>query len=212
MKRIGSNPNNDMRYAIILLAFLILGCNQPKDKTLVKTPAQDVKKTVAKDSLQPAIIDTIVLKDINSDKIPDTAFVYTPPTLASFDEKGNIEFEMGCADNNCFNKITFSCALPEIVFKESVWGAVENAGDLDGDGIAELLFVPGWFTSSMTKLYLYTYKKGKWEINTTVEYRRGDEPFKPNPVVRKGSKYYLRGVDLSDGEDKPYEVPIKFRK
>ena len=211
MKRIGWNLNPNMKYATLLFALLIIGCNQPKEQAAVKPKTAAVAKTIAKDSLLPAIIDTIVLKDINNDKISDTAFIYTPPTLATFDETGKIEFEMGCANNNCFNKITFSCALPEIVFKESVWGRIENAGDLNGDGISELLFAPDWFLSSMGHLYLYTLSNGKWEINTSVEYRRNDEPLHPH-LVRKGKKYYLRGTDLSDGEDRRYEVQIKFKQ
>ena len=198
-----------MKYATLVFIFLMIGCNEQQKET-VKTKSAAVKKTAAKDSLMPAVIDTIVLKDINNDKISDTAFVYTPPTMASLDENGKVEFAMGCAGQDCFNKIAFSCALPEIVFKESVWGWIENAGDLDGDGLSELLFVPGWFSSSLTRLYLYTYKNGQWEISTSVAYRRSEELLKGN-LIRKDKKYYLRGVDLSDGEDRSYEVPIKLR-
>ncbi|HMI06212.1 MAG TPA: hypothetical protein VK528_01600 [Flavobacterium sp.] len=199
-----------MKYPLLIFIFLLLCCNKPKDNAPIKAPVSVAKTIATKDSLFSATTDTIILKDINSDKINDTAFVYTPPTLAVLDAKGNVEFGVGCPDNHCYNKITFSCKLPEIAFEESVWGALENAGDLNGDGISELLFMPGWFTSSLTKLYLYSLKNGKWEIITSVEYRRNDAPLTPN-LIQKGKKYFLRGVDLSDGDDRPVEVQIKFK-
>ena len=194
---------------LFLLASILIGCNKPKETVVVKakTPTQ---KAISKDSIMPAKTDTIVLKDINNDNISDTAFVYTPPTLASFDDKGNIEYEMGCVDNKCFNKITFSCKLPEIVFEESVWGKLENAGDLNGDGISELLFAPDWFTSSLGHLYLYSFSNGKWEIVTSIKHRRDDEPILPNLIKSKG-KYYLHGVDFYN-DDEPYQIEIKFKK
>lgn len=173
--------------------------------------AMSVSKTITlKDSVFPAMTDTILLKDINNDRMPDTAFVYTPPTLGSVDEKGNVEYQIGCVDNNCYNKITFSCGLPEIRIEDTVWGAIENAGDLNGDGISELLFEPGWFTSSMGHLYLYSFKNGKWEINTSVTHRTNGEPLLPN-LIKKGRHYYLRGIIFTE-DDKPYNERIKFRK
>jgi hypothetical protein len=199
---------------LFLLSPLFASCFWPESKS-VRVASSDlttVYETVAqKDSLIPATIDTIALHDINSDKVDDTAFVYTPPTFASYDRTGNLNFQMGCENNNCFNKVTFSCALPEIVFEESVWGFVENAGDLDGDGICELLFANDWFVGSVRSLYLYSYRNGKWKIITRVRYRSSDEPLK-SALIKKGRKYYLRGIELADGDETPYEVLIQFKK
>jgi len=195
---------------LLFLPLALLGLSRLPNQASVGTFTIP-QTTAVKDSLVPATIDTIALQDINNDKIADTAFVYTPPTLATYDKKGIMEFQMGCENNNCFNKVSFSCALPEIVFEESVWGYVENAGDLNGDGISELLFNNDWFVGSVKSLYLYSYQKGKWKIIAQVRYRTGDDPLKSS-LVKKGRKYYLRGIDVSDGEEQPHEVLINFKK
>lgn len=160
--------------------------------------------------VEPEYCDTVLVQDLNNDGISDTAFVLTPPTLASIDKQGTIHFEMGCANGDCYNKITFSCEAPELIFENSVWGTVENAGDLNGDGMNELIFCPGWFTSSMTHLYVYTLRNGKWEQVASVNHRRDyGETTLQSHIVKSGKRHFLKGIRF-DGEDTPYREEVKF--
>lgn len=159
--------------------------------------------------VEPEYCDTVLVQDLNNDGISDTAFVLTPPTLASIDKQGTIHFEMGCADGDCYNKITFSCEAPELIFENSVWGTVENAGDLNGDGMNELIFCPGWFIGNCTHLRLYTIKAGKWVEICSVSYRRNDDEYSlKSHIVKRGNSYFMKGIEI--GEDTPYQEEVKF--
>lgn len=160
--------------------------------------------------VEPEYRDTVLLQDMNNDGTGDTAFVITPPTLAYIDDQGTIHYEFGCVGGDCTNTISFSCKAPELVFENSVWGTVENAGDLNGDGMNELIFCPGWFTSSMAHLHVYTLRNGKWEQVASVNHRRdyGEGTLRSH-LVKSGKRYYLKGVRF-DGEDTPYQEEVKF--
>ena len=155
--------------------------------------------------------DTITLGDINNDKISDTAFIYTPPTIKHLDDNGELFYHFGCVDNNCFNKITFSCKIPEIYFDNSVWGYIENIGDLNNDGYNELIFSPGWFSSCWGQLYIYNFDGNKWTKATNVSYRRCEEESLKSHIVKIKKKYFLKGIELVDGDDKEYKLEIKLK-
>jgi hypothetical protein len=189
--------------------------HRQQKKTVPKEQAASEADTVVlHDELQPAYTDTILVGDLNGDHISDTAFMYTPPTIASVDQQGVIHFSNDCVDSDCYNKVTFSVAMPVLKHKMSVWGALESAGDLDNDGFAELLFNSGWFTSSWTHLYLYSLKNGQWKKIAEVTNRRdGDEHMGSirKQLIRRNGNYYLKGTRFIDGDDKPYTVKIPLR-
>lgn len=214
-------------YCIFIVLVLAKFCSNSNSKTYNKPNQTDtikidtfgvekikkdtVKKDIDIEVIEPAIIDTIVLGDINNDKVVDTAFIYTPPTIKHVDEKGEIIYQFGCVDNNCFNKITFSCKIPEIYVDGVVWSSIENIGDLNNDGYNELIFSPGWFTSCWGNLYIYTYTGTKWKRTTNVSYRRCEgEPLKSH-VLKIKNKYYLQGIKFEDGDDVEYKIPIKLK-
>ncbi len=146
-------------------------------------------------------LDTIVLGDINGDRVIDTAYVYTPPVLSTYDEDNKLVYTFGCKDDKCYNRVTFSCNLPDLVFEESVWGKVAAVDDIDGDSIKELLFNTGWFIGSTTGLYLYHFNGKEWEVVERVTMRGwlGDEDFSlSNVFYKKGKKYYLKGIALKE--------------
>ena len=131
-----------MKYILLLFSLLLFAGCTPKSK---KKP---IHSKIPKEVIVPQSCDTIVLQDINNDRIIDTAFVLTPATIEVRDKNGDLEYVSNCVDNNCFNSIRFSCGLPELFYKDSVWGRVENIGDLNKDGICELIFCPSWFSPS----------------------------------------------------------------
>lgn len=157
-------------------------------------------------------INTELLGDLNNDKVADTAFIYTPPTIKSVNNKTKSEYYFGCADENCFNKVQFSCAVPDLFVLNSVWGDVANAGDLNNDGMCELIFSPSWFTSSWSSLYVYTLKNNQWVRISAVSYRIWDEKPLISHIEKSNGKIYLTGMKFSEeaGEDIAYKSEIKF--
>jgi hypothetical protein len=192
---------------------LSASCQDGKDRPEMKADARQQQTDPDKlhDELQPSITDTVFVGDLNNDGISDTAFVYTPRTIASVDQDGRVHFESGCEQEPCFNAVRFSTSLPELHHRNSVWGVVENAGDLNDDGYSELLFCPGWFTSNWTTLYLYTFKEGAWQQCSEVEYWREDSLSLRDHIKRKNGKYYLLGTDMFDGDQRRLEVEIRLR-
>ena len=156
--------------------------------------------------------DTIRLGDINNDKIEDSAFIYTPETVDCFNYKNELQFTLGCL-NDCFNRIKFSCKLPEIVFNNSVWGCLQSIDDINKDGYKELIFSPGWFISCWGHLYIYSYDGIKWTTLSNVTYWRCvSEDIPLESYVKKiKNKYYLEGVRQELGENIKYKVQIKFK-
>jgi hypothetical protein len=144
--------------------------------------------------------------------VKDTAFVYTPPTLDTLDEDGNLGFTFGCVDNNCFNEIKFSCHLPPIRLESSVWAKVASAGDLNHDGIDELLVGRAWFIGSYSSLYLYSYIDHLWQVLARVDYSVDDEDLKKH-ILKIGGNYYLEGFNLQvdDPDWRPYKKQIRFK-
>lgn len=142
---------------------------------------------------------------------PDSAFVYTPPTKLELDEHGDTLFSMGCKNDHCFTRITFSGHFPTLVMEESVWGQVESIDDIDGDGIQELLVATSWFTTTRSSLYLYSYKKDRWVEQEKVSFRNGDaEPLK-NQYIKKGQKRYLIGIKSVDGDEVEWMKEIEVK-
>lgn len=201
-----------------LLLVVIYGCSQKSEIASKPIPTHTQKTDTTKTDtikekkvIEPASIDTVLLGDINNDKIKDTAFVYTPPTFKYLNEKGEVMYYHGCVDNKCYNKISFSCKMPEIYYDISVWGSIENIGDLDNDGYNELIFSPGWFTSCWGALYIYSFDGKKWNQSTKVTYRRCDEGTLKSHVLKIKNNYYLKGLTFEDGDDKEYKVKIKLK-
>ncbi|MGX7666719.1 hypothetical protein [Flavobacterium pedocola] len=202
------------KYLAFIIVLVVIFGFFPKSKgrnSEIQTITKTTDTVKEKEEIEAAMTDTVLLGDINNDKITDTAFIYTPPTIKHVDENGEILYQFGCVDNNCFNKITFSCKIPEIYFEGSVWGAVDNAGDLNKDGYNELIFSPNWFTSCWGSLYLYSFNGKEWKPITKVTYRRcSDEPLKSH-VIKIKNKYYLKGLEFVDGDDQEYKVEVKLK-
>ncbi|HLP53423.1 MAG TPA: VCBS repeat-containing protein [Fluviicola sp.] len=204
----------------VLLALFTVSCNDGVRRQQQRIFPKEREKSEADtiifhDERRPAVTDTVSLGDLNNDGIRDFAFIYTPPTIVSADQYGKIHFWNNCADGNCYNTITFSAELPALEHRMSVWGRLENAGDLDNDGFAELLFLPGWFTSNWTNLYLYSLKDGRWKKIADVSVRR-DEIIDSmrKQLIRRNNHCYLKGIRFLDADDMAYfvKVPLELPK
>lgn len=100
--------------------------------------------------------DTLVIGDINHDKVIDTAFITGPKWIS--DEEGWGDPQVTAYEID----ITFSCGLPAIHDGNAVTGYVEDIGDIDGDGISEVIVVPIWWVGCWGRMKFFTYKDGQW--------------------------------------------------
>ncbi len=153
-------------------------------------------------------IDTVVLQDINGDKINDTVFINEPSI---------IEAELSCRDEVCNTKFIFAnAAIPSFSHEQALGGELANAGDLDDDGVCELYFVPDWFTSNWTGLNIYSLKQNKWILSGQGSIRRDAPemesdlytPYGKRIIKHKAYFEILENVMDEDGNEKL--VPKKF--
>lgn len=100
-------------------------------------------------------IDTIVIGDINNDKIIDTAFVKG----ASYPDENSDSWD--CID--CNTEISFSNGLPTIYCGNAIGAQVCNIGDIDEDGHAVIMIVPWWFVGCWGQLHFQTLKNNNWQ-------------------------------------------------
>ncbi|WP_294820464.1 hypothetical protein [uncultured Flavobacterium sp.] len=134
-----------MKYLIILLSAGLLTLFPHRPVSICNKPL-----------IGPADTDTLVIGDIDNDKIIDTAFITGPKWLNDEDGWGDPVITPYEID------ITFSCSLPAIHHGNAVMGYIEDIGDIDGDGVSEVIVVPIWFIGCWGNMEFYTLKDGQW--------------------------------------------------
>lgn len=156
--------------------------------------------------------DTVILGDLNKDKIDDTVFILAPET---------IEEELSCKDSVCRTIIVFSSKrFPVLIHEQALGGVLANAGDLDDDGMCELYFVPDWFTSNWTGLNIYSLKNDKWVLLGQGSVRRDVPemenelytPYEKRIIKHKGYFEILENVMDEDGNEKLVAKKFYFKK
>ena len=141
-----------MKNYILLLALtlLLVQCKQEKKEV------SPIKKPAKKEKIQS--IDTLLIGDLNHDKIADSIFVTNPIYVGEEDV-----IEHGCINNLCNATIRFSCKLPDIPLENAIGATIENMGDIDNDGFDELIIVHQWFVGCWGEMYFYTFKNNQWK-------------------------------------------------
>jgi hypothetical protein len=141
-------------------------------------------------------IDTFLLDPSNSDKTPDTAFVY-PPSFKNPDDP----HDGGCINNNCEVTVRFSDNFPPFVYEQAISAGVYNIGDINSDGISELMVCPGWFQSCWGAMVLYTFKGDHWEIFGTARgYLCDDEEIAKRVKKINQNVLEITWDDMEDGD------------
>lgn len=150
-------------------------------------------------------IEKIVIGDINNDKVIDTAFVKGPKFINEEDGWGD------CKDGNCKITVSFSCNFPSVTIANSVSGFVENIGDIDNDGISEIIIVPSWFIGCWGQIHFYTMKNGKWKNSGNAKRNICEDESFMNCIKKlKGNKVQVIEQIWVDGdvEEKPKIIVI----
>jgi hypothetical protein len=203
---------------ILLISSVIglISCQENADTSQVipKTTDAVIDSTrfMTSDEVESYIypIDTVVLGDINSDKISDTVFINEPSI---------IEEEMTCRDDVCKTQFIFSGGkIPSFGREQALGGVIGNAGDLDDDGICEIYFVPDWFTSSWTAFVIYRLSNNEWKEIANASVRREDWVDEKDKLylpyqkrIAKHNKEYFELIEnVMDDEGNEHLFPKKF--
>lgn len=175
-------------YIIILaLSLLLVQCKQEKKKVIPN------KKLTKKEKIQS--IDTLLIGDLNHDKIADSIFVTNPMYVGEEDV-----LEHGCINNLCDATIRFSCKLPDIPLENAIGASIESMGDIDNDGFDELIIVHQWFIGCWGRLYFYTYKNNQWnEFGNADSYLCDDDSLVSN--VKKINNHTIEATEKYFTED-----------
>ena len=198
---------------IILLLLMFSSCQFSTPENTENKENLSASDTTDKDRevVEPISIDTVLIGDLNKDGIQDTAFILTPPVIKHLDNNDSLQFYSDCVNGDCYNRISFSCGLSDIYNDNSIWGRLENLGDLNKDGFSELIFSPSWFIGCRGPLLVYCYNGKDWNIAGRVDYYRCNDDVLATHVRKVKGKYFLFGTTNEDGEEKEYRVALKMK-
>lgn len=143
-------------FIFLLLTFGCTNNQTPIGEIINKDTSNILTKTTSITNSNIPTIDTFLLGDINFDKKTDTAFIINPKFKNEKDP-----LDGGCIDD-CSITVNFSSTLPSFHFVNAIGGGVYNLGDIDKDGVCELMFIPAWFQGCWGQMHFYTLKNKSW--------------------------------------------------
>lgn len=163
---------NRLKFQILLLTasvFFIASCGYQKmepellQPILAKIKVNRVPFVHSVDYVMHQTIDTVLLGDMNGNGMPDTAFIYSPfykrevPTSANSRDS--------CANDICESTVVFNFTNDSIFHDWSLgFIAFFPTEDLNNDGVREIAFVPSWFWSCWSNLYVYSLRNDEWQL------------------------------------------------
>lgn len=178
--------------SLLTLTFaLIFSCSSPSGKKGDTPPIIDTltaKATTSpnSDSLRIVqfmldnklnVVDTFLVGDVDGDGRKDQAMIQ-PMTLVWKNNKLDSQYI----------KINFSCNIPAIIHHHGFGGLIANVGDLDGNKTEELIYLPSWFQSNWTSIYIYGYRRNKWAEFARGSYYCGSESEGEDPIKHLRSR------------------------
>jgi hypothetical protein len=176
-------------------------------RILKHSPQQQHADSVEADFRQR--IQKIPAGDLNHDGSADTITVFPPRYIIP----GNpLE---GCVGDTCSCTVRFSCHLPDIQKVTGTGLYFSNIGDLDGDGIDELAFIPQWPTSVWQALYVYSFRMGKWTLqgegSVNISALDSDPQFIKKHIRSADSRHFVILSDsLGADTDSLFRIPRIF--
>lgn len=176
-------------FLVLILSFL--GCQKPIEK---KSFAKKTIRTTPK----KRSVDTLLLGDLNHDRVNDTIFVINPLYVGEEDMS-----KFDCIDKNCEATVRFSNGLPTIELTNAIGAEIENLGDIDRDGYDELLIVHSWFIGCRANMYFYTFQKNRWTVAGHVGARlcEDEKDYKERVTQIAPNTLKVKGDTLNDDYD-----------
>lgn len=188
-----------MKHAwICLLALLMLAACRGKARTEAKETEQaDRKLQKITVDFNKQTVDTILLN------ATDTAFVV---------KNKLIKDDMGDKQKQYIIKVFFSPQnWPVLTFDQAIGAHVVLAGDLDGDGLPELLLRPEWFSSCWSTVNLFSIKHNSWKlVRQGSMYFCSDKYPLDKRVIKTDKGYGLLTDSLTDDKFIVLKKEIKF--
>lgn len=143
------------------------------------------------------------LGDINHDKLQDSVYITHPKWISEE------EFYGDCNNEACSVTVAFSFGAPPIHHTDAVECLAKSIGDIDSDGIDEIVVATGWFIGLRGPRYFYTLKNNKWKLvgeTYHFNYLGDDEEF--DPKVKKIARGKFKTETLVFSEDGGDEITV----
>lgn len=103
-------------------------------------------------------VDTLLIGDLNLDKIPDTIFRIYPEMIKVRDK-----YDGDCVNNACEVTFRFSFTDQQIVMYNAIGAGIENLGDINKDGFCEFAIFPHWYIGCWGNIQYFTFKNNEWK-------------------------------------------------
>ena len=103
-------------------------------------------------------VDTLLIGDLNSDKIPDTIYRIYPQMI-----NVTADYDGDCVNNACEVTFKFSFTDQQIVIYIAIGAGIENLGDINKDGFSEFSIFPHWYIGCWGKIQYFTFKNNEWK-------------------------------------------------
>lgn len=185
-----------------ICVFMLFSCKQLSPKN-ASTSLKDAVEAV----FGSGGTDTFTVGDLDGDGLPNMVFMKKPITEGFVDpDEGMTECPGGC--NVSFS---FGGKIPPFEHQTSIGGLVLDAGDLNEDGVGELLYVPDWISSCWGSIFVYSLNKGKWICpgSVAVYTCEGNDYLKRLRKIDK-EKFELIGQDWNTDQTALVDIPQTF--
>ncbi len=149
---------------------------------------------------------SVPLGDVDGNNRPDTATVICP----------RVDDGMEC-EGGCITRISFSSpSIPALIDSMSIGGIVADAGDADGNGTDDILFLPDWPTSCWIGMTLYGLRDNEWKVLAGGSYYRcNEDPYNQDSLAQRirhiePGVFELMQDTLDEGEGGIVRAAVRF--
>jgi len=177
-------------FLIVLMTAMFLLKTFRKITTSIKA---EEKKVRSVDSLQnqkyPASVNAINMPEIELPYISN---------LISTDSRDTLDFDLSGTEENMIFKIFVRGKTKDtLILKEAVSFELYEEGDVNGDGITDIGFLPGYSTSACRNYEILTFRKNKIKTLFDISTHLPDREKGVDYVKREGNR--IRIIQAVDG-------------
>lgn len=194
-------------YIILLLIVLTIAMfifkSFRKKTTSIKA---EEKKVLSVDSLQnqehPAYVNAINMPEIELPYISN---------LISTDSRDTLDFDLSGTEENMIFKIFVRGKTKDtLILKEAVSFELYEEGDVNGDGITDIGFLPGYSTSACRTYEVLTFRKNKIKTLFDISTHLPDREKGVDYVKREDNR--IRIIQADDGCCQCFGLDTTYKK